>query len=53
MLGLMAEPDHAQPLEVTGRAGRCSRLHGTLKAGLVDHGELSGRSFATLGDSGT
>ena len=53
MLAALVDLTHEQLPVATSRTARHGRVHGTLKAELVARGELSGRSFATLSDSGT
>lgn len=53
MLAALVDLTHEQLPVATSRTTRHSGVHGTLKAELVACGELSGRSFATLSDSGT
>ena len=53
MLDALAHLAHVQPPVATSRVIKCSRVHGTLNAELAGQVELSGRSCATLSDSGT
>lgn len=53
MLDALIHLAHEQPPTATSRTARYCRVHGTLNGELVGRGELSGRSFATLSDSGT